>query len=118
MVRGEAHVVHAAPSRLHWKVAPVSGLVNWKAPVVPLVNAAGRTLMVVMETKGAHLANEDTEYKRKLMQILQSVWSDERLQRAGELELVGKDGDRLMCDLVFDQNWRNELTQRWFAESS
>ncbi len=76
----------------------------------------GRTLLVVMETKGAHLANEDTEYKRKLLKTLQLAWADERLQRAGELELVGKDGDRMMCDLVFDANWRNELTQRWFAE--
>ena len=76
----------------------------------------GRTLLVVMETKGAHLANEDTEYKRKLLETLQSAWADERLHRAGELELVGKEGDRLMCDLVFDGNWRNDLTQRWFAE--
>lgn len=76
----------------------------------------GRTLLVVMETKGAHLANEDTEYKRRLLATLQSAWSDERLQRAGELELVGRRGERLMCDLVFDGNWRNDLTQRWFAE--
>ncbi len=79
----------------------------------------GRTLMVVMETKGAHLANEDTEYKRRLLASLQSAWADHcdgRLQRAGELELVGRRGDRLMCDLVFDGNWRNDLTQRWFAE--
>lgn len=75
----------------------------------------GRAQLVIMETKGAHLANEDTDYKRRLLERLQAVFADERLARAGELELVGRDGESLVCDLVFDQNWRNQLNQDYFS---
>ena len=71
--------------------------------------------MVVMETKGVHLANEDTAYKRRLLETLQQAFRDERLTPAGDLELVSDGGERLVCALVFDQNWRNAMNQRFFG---
>lgn len=78
----------------------------------------GSETLMVMETKGAHLANEDTDYKRALLARLEAAWRDDRLQQAGELELVSGSGDRLCCRLVFDQNWRNTLEQEIFGKSA
>jgi type III restriction enzyme len=76
----------------------------------------GSDTLVVMETKGAHLGNEDTDYKRAFLAELETAWRDDRLQQAGELELVSGSGDRLLCRLVFDQNWRNTLETEVFAD--
>lgn len=78
----------------------------------------GRPVLVVMETKGAHLKNEDTDYKKTLLAILTQAYSEARLRRAGELELAAKDGPRIVCGLVFDENWRNELNSRHFMPPS
>lgn len=75
----------------------------------------GKPLLVVLETKGVFLKNEDTDYKRKLLETLTRAYADSRLSRSGELELVGSDGARIVCDLVFDENWKNTLNNRYFA---
>lgn len=75
----------------------------------------GRDTLVVMATKGAHLANEDTEYKRRLLAELERAIRDERMHRAGELELVGGPGERLTCGLVFDENWNNRMNEVYFG---
>jgi len=73
---------------------------------------------VVMETKGAHLKNEDTDYKAKLLSTLSDAFAQDRFKRAGELELVADGGPRIVCDLVFDENWKNTLNARHFAPDS
>lgn len=75
----------------------------------------GRAALVVLETKGVFLKNEDTEYKRRLLVALTEAFDDSRLVRGGELELVGDGGERIVCDLVFDENWTNTLNSRYFA---
>ncbi|MBI3917530.1 MAG: DEAD/DEAH box helicase family protein [Betaproteobacteria bacterium] len=79
---------------------------------------AGKPVLVVMETKGAHLKNEDTDYKKNLLATLTEAYSSARFKRAGELELAADDGPRIVCDLVFDENWRNALNSRHFAVDS
>ncbi len=76
---------------------------------------AGKPVLVVMETKGAHLKNEDTDYKKNLLATLTEAYSSARLKRAGELELAANGGPRIVCDLVFDENWENALNSRHFA---
>jgi type III restriction enzyme len=71
--------------------------------------------MVVMEAKGAHLKNEDTDYKQKLLAALTQAYSEARFTRAGELELAAEDGTRIVCDLVFDENWKNAMNARHFS---
>ena len=78
----------------------------------------GKPVLVVMETKGAHLKNEDTDYKKKLLAKLTETYSSATFTRAGELELAGENGQRVVCDLVFDDNWKNELNSRYFAGDS
>lgn len=75
----------------------------------------GKPVLVVMETKGAHLKNEDTDYKQKLLAALTAAYGKADFTRAGELELAGRDGPRVVCDLVFDENWKNTLNTRHFA---
>ena len=97
------------------------GLQGWRrARVYPdfvfvKTDRDGGDTMVVMETKGVHLANEDTDYKRRLLEKLQSAFEDRRMHPAGELELVSEGGLRLVCGLVFDENWKNEVEQGVFA---
>lgn len=74
----------------------------------------GKPVLVVMETKGAHLKNEDTDYKRHLLDALTAAYRKADFTRAGELELAGRDGPRVVCDLVFDENWKNTLNARHF----
>ena len=79
---------------------------------------AGKPVLVVMETKGAHLKNEDTDYKKDLLATLTEAYSEARFKRAGELELAADGGPRIVCDLVFDENWKNALNARHFAVDS
>ena len=76
----------------------------------------GRDTLFVMETKGAHLANEDTEYKRRLLAELERAFRDERMRRAGELELIGSPGERFRCGLVFDENWKHRMHELYFGD--
>ncbi|MDP1733528.1 MAG: DEAD/DEAH box helicase family protein [Sulfuritalea sp.] len=96
------------------------GLQGWKRHkvypdfVFAKLDNDGATQLVVLETKGLHLAgSHDTNYKQKLLERLSEVFSDERAMRAGELELVHGE-ERLVCDMVFDEAWRGSLVARHF----
>ncbi len=75
----------------------------------------GKPVLVVMETKGAHLKNDDTDYKRALLAKLSAAYRDATFARAGELALEGKQGTRLICDVVFDENWKNAMSRKHFG---
>ncbi len=75
----------------------------------------GRPTLVVMETKGMFLKNEDTEYKRRVLAAMTAAYAGEQVTRSGDLELIGKNGTRIVCDLVFDENWKNNLNARYFS---
>lgn len=65
--------------------------------------------IVVLETKGDHLDNLDTEYKRELLSFLTDsfAWDDEF--SAGELELVRNNGDTVQCALILMSEWKTKL---------
>jgi type III restriction enzyme len=74
----------------------------------------GHSQMVVLETKGLHLAGStDTDYKRALLDRLSTAYRDERAAIVGTLALDGP-ADDIVCDLVFDQAWRGTLERRYF----
>ncbi|MCB2006766.1 MAG: DEAD/DEAH box helicase family protein [Rhodoferax sp.] len=98
------------------------GLQGWKRHkvypdfVFGVVNQNGQARTVVMETKGLQFeGNADTSYKQALLARLTQVFKDERFVRAGELELEGKDRVDVVCDLVFEGDWRGTLEHRYFA---
>lgn len=71
--------------------------------------------LVVLETKGLQLkGSDDTLYKQALLQRLTQAFADQRLGRVGELELVGE-GQQLVCDMVFEGDWRGTLNARYFS---
>jgi type III restriction enzyme len=63
--------------------------------------------IVVWETKGDQLeGNLDSEYKRKLLETMSKCFKAEDMVRAGELELVGKDGTSVVCEMVLMSEWK------------
>ncbi|MCA2999729.1 MAG: DEAD/DEAH box helicase family protein [Rhodocyclaceae bacterium] len=105
---------HRNVARAHY------GLQGWKRnKVYPdfvfLKNKSGKPVMVVMETKGAHLKNEDTDYKQALFTRLNQMHEDGHIGSVGELQLTDQSGAELICDLVFDENWQNQMTAKFSA---
>lgn len=97
------------------------GLQGWKrAKVYPdfvfaVDRREGGTRIVLLETKGLHLANEDTAYKRALLTRLTEAYADARWQSVGRLELESGSAETVVCDLVFDAAWQGALAARHFA---
>jgi type III restriction enzyme len=97
------------------------GLQGWKRNkvypdfVFARLGDAGDAKLVVLETKGLHLAGaNDTRYKQALLERLTQAFADESLNRVGGLELVGR-AQSVQCDLVFEGDWRGTLNARQFA---
>ena len=96
------------------------GLQGWRRGkvypdfVFAMDTAQGARRMVLLETKGLHLKNEDTAYKQKLLARLSSAFSDERWRAVGSLSLEGGSGNEVFCDLVFEAGWQGELNRRHF----
>lgn len=97
------------------------GLQGWKRNkvypdfVFARVSNDGQQKLVVLETKGLHLAgNNDTDYKQKLLERLSHAFADESNAPVGGLELVGQ-AQSVVCDLVFDGDWRGTLNARQFG---
>jgi type III restriction enzyme len=66
--------------------------------------------LVVLEMKGKHLAgNDDTEYKKAVLHLMNDVFAVEHVERVGELELVVEDGTTVECDLVLMPEWKTRL---------
>ena len=69
--------------------------------------AAGR--IVVIETKGDHLDNLDTAYKREVLSFLSTSFARDNCIPAGELELVVNDGVAVQCALILMSEWKTKL---------
>ena len=67
--------------------------------------------ITVLETKGDHLDNLDTEYKRKLLNFLSDNFEWNKETRVGELELVQENGDIVQCELILMSEWKTKLPQ-------
>ena len=68
---------------------------------------AGR--ITVLETKGDHLDNPDTEYKRSLLSFLSNNFQWDDGIPAGELKLVQKNGATVQCALILMSEWKARL---------
>jgi type III restriction enzyme len=97
------------------------GLQGWKRNkvypdfVFARISGEGASTVVVLETKGLHLAGSgDTQYKQALLQRLTQAYASQSLSSGGEVELIG-DGHGLVCDLVFDTAWQGSLNARHFS---
>ena len=115
---------HKALTWWHRNVARAQyGLQGWKRNkiypdfVFARLAGDGHQKLVVLETKGLHLAgSQDTAYKQQLLQRLTDAFADESLVSRGGLELVGQ-AESVVCDLVFEGDWRGTLNARQFGEN-
>ncbi len=75
--------------------------------LVALEETKGKpTKLVVIETKGLHLKNEDTDYKRKLFETLERHCDGG--VPVGELTLEDQPGT-MRFRLVFDGDWKSQV---------
>lgn len=58
-----------------------------------------------MQLKG----NDDTTYKQRLFDLLSDHYS--RSVEAGEMELIQDDAQRLTFRMVFEEDWRTEISR-------
>jgi type III restriction enzyme len=65
--------------------------------------------IVVLETKGDFLDNQDTGYKRDLMANLSQNFAWENAHAAGTLEFQSENGETVECALVLISQWKAEL---------
>ena len=68
----------------------------------------------MLETKGLHFKNDDTGYKKKLLEKLTAMFAQDNATKAGELALEHEGSVGLVCDPVFDDGWRGTLSGRQF----
>ena len=70
----------------------------------------GKFRFTVLETKGLHLkGSEDTEYKRRLLELLTE--HSKTALSAGELKLNLEDC-QIRFELLLEDNWRDKLAQQ------
>src|SRR5690606_20235750 len=101
----------------HWGFRNVArnqyGLQGWrKHKVYPDLIASvhlesGIERLLVLETKGDHLKNEDTDYKKALLEMLTDAYGG--VQKIGEMELELDGEQHLHCELVMADDWRTRL---------
>ena len=65
--------------------------------------------LVVMETKGKHLDNADTAYKKRVLQFLTEHFSWDDFVKAGQLELTRYSGETVQCELVLFDDYKTLL---------
>ncbi|MCY3933737.1 MAG: DEAD/DEAH box helicase family protein [Acidobacteria bacterium] len=69
----------------------------------------GGERVAVLETKGDHLDNLDTAYKREVLSFLSSSFAWDDYTPAGELELVMEKGLTVQCALILMSEWKTKL---------
>lgn len=66
--------------------------------------------LVCIETKGDQLeGNDDTTYKRKLMELVTNHYRQGDTVKAGELELVANNGVSVVCDMLLMSEWKTGI---------
>lgn len=97
------------------------GLQGWKRHkvypdfVFGFLTQGNTSRVALVETKGVHLANQDSDYKALLLAQLTQAFCDARFQEAGDLSLEDDGVTSLRCGLVFDQSWRADMDRRFFG---
>jgi type III restriction enzyme len=95
------------------------GLQGWKRHrvypdiLIGVSRADGDRRLIALETKGGHLGgSEDTEYKRRLLELLTETAADVPSASAvGTLNIEMPDDESVVCDLVLDDQWRDQLAR-------
>ena len=69
----------------------------------------GKFRFTVLETKGEHLkGNDDTEYKRKMFELLTN--HIDTAIRAGQLDL-GESSQQMTFTMLMEKSWQQEIVK-------
>jgi type III restriction enzyme len=79
--------------------------------IFALSHQDGYERLMVLETKGDHLDNPDTAYKKKLFEVCTNSFRLETIKSAGEWELLDDEGIKVSCSLIFESNWQTDLAK-------
>ena len=71
----------------------------------------GNEQIMILETKGDHLDNPDTLYKKQVLEMCKNAFSFEKISPQGELELVINENSTISCALIFEGQWQTELSK-------
>lgn len=87
------------------------GIQAWKkAKIYPdFIFAVRGKGVTVLETKGDHLDNLDTAYKREVLSFLSDNFGWNDFTPAGELELIQSNGETVQGTLSLMSEWRTKL---------
>ena len=89
------------------------GIQAWKkAKIYPdfIFSVRGKGV-TVLETKGDHLDNLDTAYKREVLSFLSDNFGWNDFTPAGELELIQSNGETVQGTLILMSEWRTKLPE-------
>ena len=67
--------------------------------------------LMILEAKGDHLDNPDSQYKQRLMEICSEIFQVEKVVQCGELDLVFDDNRTVSCALIFESQWESSLAK-------
>ena len=89
------------------------GIQAWKkAKIYPdFIFAVRGKGVTVLETKGDHLDNLDTAYKREVLSFLSDNFGWNDCTPAGELELIQSNGETVQGTLILMSEWRTKLPE-------
>ena len=89
------------------------GIQAWKkAKIYPdFIFAVRGKGVTVLETKGDHLDNLDTAYKREVLSFLSDNFGWNDCTPAGELELIQSNGEMVQGTLILMSEWRTKLPE-------
>ncbi len=64
----------------------------------------------VLETKGEHLkGNEDTEYKKKLFEVLEKHATNESVS-VGDMEVISEQEQKMVFKILMEKTWKEDLS--------
>ncbi len=71
----------------------------------------------MLETKGDHLDNANTEYRRQVLHLMTQEFEWDRTVPAGELALVADNNQEVICEMVLMSEWPTKLPSLLEAEA-
>nr|VFK16834.1 MAG: type III restriction enzyme [Candidatus Kentron sp. LFY] len=71
----------------------------------------GKERLMILETKGDHLDNPDTQYKRRVLDKCAEAYRFENVTKRGDLELVVDEDTTVGCALIFEGEWQTGLSK-------
>jgi type III restriction enzyme len=67
--------------------------------------------IMILETKGDHLDNPDTQYKQKVLDLCANAYQYENVVKQGDLDLVIDGDTTINCSLIFEGQWQTDMSR-------